>query len=130
VNTSCEGIGASTWWPDKDQWRDEVDNMDISVEIPNGLVDASNGKFVGKTDLGDGYTRWNWHVNYPINNYDVSMNIGAYEHFSDSLGDLPLDFYALPEDLDKAKTQFAQAKGNARSVPALFRRISVQEGRI
>ena len=30
VTTSCEGIGASTWWPDKDQWRDEVDNMDIS----------------------------------------------------------------------------------------------------
>jgi aminopeptidase N len=111
VNTSCEGIGASTWWPDKDQWRDEVDNMDISAEIPNGLVDASNGKFVGKTDLGDGYTRWDWHVNYPINNYDVSLNIGTYEHWSDSLGDLPLDFYALPEDLDKAKTQFAQAKG-------------------
>ena len=111
VTTSCEGIGASTWWPDKDQWRDEVDNMDISAEIPNGLVDASNGKFVGKTDLGDGYTRWDWHVSYPINNYDVSLNIGTYEHWSDHLADLPLDFYALPEDLDKAKTQFAQAKG-------------------
>jgi aminopeptidase N len=111
VTTSCEGIGASTWWPDKDQWRDEVDNMDISVEIPNGLVDASNGKFVGKTDLGDGYTRWDWHVSYPINNYDVSLNVDNYEHWSDALGDLPLDFYALPEDLEKAKTQFAQAKG-------------------
>jgi len=111
INTACEGSGASGWWPDKDQWRDEVENMDISVAIPNGLVDVSNGKFVGKTDLGDGYTRWDWHVNYPINNYDVSLNIGAYEHFSDKLGDLPLDFYALPEDLEKAKTQFAQAKG-------------------
>jgi aminopeptidase N len=111
INTACEGIGASLWWPDKDQWRDEVENMDISVEIPNGLTDASNGKFVGATDLGDGYTRWDWHVNYPINNYDVSLNIGKYEHFSDKMGDLPLDFYVLPEDLDKAKSQFAQAKG-------------------
>ena len=111
INTACEGSGASGWWPDKDQWRDEVENMDISVAIPNGLVDVSNGKFAGKTDLGDGYTRWDWHVQYPINNYDVSLNIGAYEHFSDKLGDLPLDFYALPEDLDKAKTQFAQARG-------------------
>ena len=84
--------------------------MEISVEIPNGLTDASNGKFVSKTDLGDGYTRWDWLVHYPINNYDVSLNIGAYEHFSDKLGDLPLDFYALPEDLEKAKSQFAQAK--------------------
>ena len=79
--------------------------------IPNDLVDVSNGKFIGKTDLGDGYTRWDWLVHYPINNYDVSLNIGNYEHFADRLGDLPLDFYALPEDLEKAKKQFAQAKG-------------------
>ena len=111
INTACEGIGASVWWPNKDQWRDEVENMRISVAIPNGLVDVSNGKFLGKTDLGDGYTRWDWLVQYPINNYDVSLNIGNYEHFSDRLGDLPLDFYALPEHLDQAKKQFAQAKG-------------------
>jgi aminopeptidase N len=110
INTACEGIGASVWWPNKDQWRDEVENMDISVAIPNGLIDVSNGKFGGKTDLGDGYTRWDWHVHYPINNYDVSLNIGNYVHFFDKLGDLNLDFYALPEDLEKAKTQFAQAK--------------------
>jgi len=61
------GIGASLWWPNKDQWRDEVENMRISVAIPNGLIDVSNGKFVGKTDLGDGYTRWDWRVHYPIN---------------------------------------------------------------
>jgi aminopeptidase N len=111
INTACEGIGASIWWPNKDQWRDEVESMRISVSIPNGLVDVSNGKFLGKTDLGDGYTRWDWLVQYPINNYDVSLNIGNYVHFADRLGDLPLDFYALPEDLDKAKKQFAQAKG-------------------
>jgi len=111
IYTACEDIGASVWWPNKDQWRDEVENMQISVAIPSGLVDVSNGKFVGKTDLGDGYTRWDWLVQYPINNYDVSLNIGNYVHFSDQLGNLPLDFYVLPEDLDKAKKQFAQAKG-------------------
>jgi aminopeptidase N len=63
------------------------------------------------TDLGDGYTRWDWFVHYPINNYDVSVNIGNYQHFSDRLGNFPLDFYALPEDLNKAKKQFVQAKG-------------------
>lgn len=111
INTACEGPGASIWWPNKDQWRDEVEDMDISVAIPDGLVDVSNGKFVGKTELGNGYTRWDWHVHYPINNYDVALNIGDYVHFSDQLGDLPLDFYVLPEDLEKAKVQFAQAKG-------------------
>jgi aminopeptidase N len=120
INTACEGIGASIWWPNKDQWRDEVESMQISVSIPNDLVDVSNGKFMGKTDLGDGYTRWDWLVHYPINNYDVSLNIGNYQHFSDKLGDLPLDFYALPEDLDKAKKQFVQAKGMLQAFQHYF----------
>lgn len=111
IYTACEGIGAYIWWPNKEQWRDRVQSMEISVEIPNDLVDVSNGKFMGKTDLGNGYTRWNWFVHYPINNYDVSLNVGKYVHFADRLGSLPLDFYVLPQDLDKAKAQFSQAKG-------------------
>jgi aminopeptidase N len=110
IFTACEGEGASIWWPNKDQWRDEVEKMEISVAIPKDLVDVSNGKFVGKTDLGDGYVRWDWLVQYPINNYSVSLNIGHYVHFEDRLGDLPLDFYVLPGSLDGAKRQFAQAK--------------------
>ena len=90
IYTACEGIGASIWWPNKD--RDEVKNMQISVSIPNGLVDVSNGRFMGKTDLGDGYTRRDWSIHYPINNYDVSLNIGNYQHFSDRLGHLSMDF--------------------------------------
>jgi len=62
INNTCEGIGASLWWPNKDQWRDEVESMDISVEIPSNLVEVSNGRFTGKSDLGDGYTQWNWRV--------------------------------------------------------------------
>lgn len=111
IFTACEGEGASIWWPNKDQWKDEVESMRISVAIPNGLTDVSNGQFLGKTNMGDGYTRWDWLVHYPINNYSVSVNIGTYEHWSDRVGDLPLDFYALPEDLERAKKQFAQAKG-------------------
>jgi len=110
IFTACEGEGSSLWWPSKDQWRDEPESMDISVALPNGLVDASNGRFMGKKDLGDGYTRWDWHVSYPINSYNVSINATEYEHFADTLGDLTLDFYVTPENLDKARAQFEQAK--------------------
>jgi aminopeptidase N len=110
IFTACEGEGAAIWWPNKDQWRDEVETMELSVAIPKDLVDVSNGKFVGKTDLGDGYVRWDWLVHYPINNYSVSLNIGHYVHFEDRLGDLPLDFYVLPGSLDGARRQFAQVK--------------------
>ena len=103
VNTACEEEGASVWWPNKDQWRDEVKSMDISVEAPSDLVEVSGGRFQGKEDLHDGYTRWNWKVQYPINNYDVSLNIGKYVHFDDRYGDLTLDYYVFPEDLAKAR---------------------------
>jgi aminopeptidase N len=111
VYSACEGIGASVWWPNKDQWQDEVEEMEISISAPSNLTDVSNGRFVGKKDLGDGYTQWNWKVHYPINNYDVAVNLGKYEHFSDSLGDLTLDYYVLPENIEKAKKQFSQTKG-------------------
>ncbi len=110
IFTACQGIGASLWWPNKDQQRDEVENMRISVAVPSGLVEVSNGRFLGKTDLGDGYTRYDWVIHYPINNYCVSLNVGNYVHFSDKLNGLTLDFFCLPEDLEKARRQFTQAK--------------------
>lgn len=112
IVTSCEDDGSSIWWPSKDQWRDEPqEGMTIEAEVPDGLLDVSNGKFQSSEKLGDGYTRWTWQVHYPINSYDVSLNIGKYAHWSDTYSGVPVDFYALPADLEKAKSQFAQAKG-------------------
>jgi hypothetical protein len=93
--------------------------MTLSVAIPTALVDVSNGTLEKKTDLGDGYTRWDWRVHYPINNYGVALNIASYVHFADRVGNLPVDYYVLPENLEKAKQQFAQ------TVPMLeaFRRF-------
>jgi aminopeptidase N len=115
ITTACEGEGASVWWPNKDQWKDEPqDGMELDISVPNGLMDVSNGRFVASKDLGDGYTEWQWLVHYPINNYDVALNIGEYQHFdgvhvNKETGEkTTLDYYALPEDLDKAKAQFAQ----------------------
>ncbi|RDS83904.1 M1 family peptidase [Dyella monticola] len=109
VYTADEGEGgASTWWPSKEEWRDKPqEGMDISVAVPNGLTDVSNGKFAGKVDLHDGYTQWNWKVQNPINSYDVSVNIGNYVHFSDKWG----NYYVLPQDLEKARSQFKQVGG-------------------
>ena len=40
----------------------------------------------------------------------VSINVGKYVQFSETLGELTMDYFCLPEDLEKAKVQFAQAK--------------------
>ena len=111
VATACQGVGASIWWPTKDQQADEVDSMLTSVSVPKGLRDVSNGRLRRTTPLKGGYTRFDWAVRNPINNYDVALNVGDYQHFSDSYsgekGPLTLDFWVLPENLAKAKTQFA-----------------------
>jgi aminopeptidase N len=120
VNTACEEEGASVWWPNKDQWRDEVKSMNISIEAPSDLVEVSGGRFQGKTDLHDGFTRWDWKVQYPINNYDVSLNIGQYVHFSDSYNDLSLDYFVFPEDLNKARKQFVQVKDMLKAYNQIF----------
>jgi aminopeptidase N len=110
VATACEGVGASIWWPNKDQLEDEVDSILISISVPKGLKDVSNGRLRKVTDLKDGYTKFDWFVSNPINNYDVEANIGNYVHFDDSYtgeeGKLTLDYWVLPYNLDKAKKQF------------------------
>jgi aminopeptidase N len=110
VSVSCQGFGASSWWPNKDHQSDEVDSMLISISVPKGLMNVSNGRLRSAIDLGDGYTQFNWFVSYPINNYNVSLNVADYVHFGDQYqgenGNLSLDYYVLRENLEKAKKQF------------------------
>ncbi len=114
IATSCQGLGASAWWPCKDHMYDEPDSMRISVTVPKKLSDVSNGRFVGVTDNPDDTRTFEWFVKNPINNYGVNINIGDYVHFADTLqgekGLLDMDYYVLTYNLEKAKKQFKQAK--------------------
>lgn len=113
VATSCQGLGASAWWPVKDHMYDEPDSMAISITVPKPLMDVSNGQLRSVVDNGTSRT-FNWFVSNPINNYGVNINLGNYTHFGETFegenGLLQLDYYVLQEDLDKAKSQFQQTK--------------------
>jgi hypothetical protein len=102
----------------------------ISVAIPNDLVDVSNGKFVGKTDLGDGYTRWDWLVHYPINNYDVSLNIGNVRALLRQARRPAARFLRAARRSGEGQEAVRAGQRNDRSLPALLRRVSLQEGRL
>ena len=110
VSVACQGLGASSWWPTKDHQSDEPDSMLISVSIPPGLMNVSNGTLRSVSKTHDGLNTYNWFVSNPINNYGVTINIADYAHFSDTYngesGKLNLDFYVLKENLDKAKKHF------------------------
>lgn len=110
VSTACQGLGASVWWPNKDHQADEVDSMLISISVPKGLSDVSNGRLLKKTERTDGYTQFDWFVSNPINNYSVSVNIGDYINFKDvyqgEKGALDLSYWVLRENESKAKKFF------------------------
>ncbi len=112
IATSCQGLGASVWWPNKDHMYDEVDSMLMSVNVPKHLVNVSNGRLRKVIEKDDNTKTYQWYVSNPINNYGVNINIGDYVNFSEKYngekGILDLDYYVLRDNLEKAKEQFKQ----------------------
>ena len=110
IASSCQGLGASVWWPNKDHMYDEVEGMTISVNVPGDLMDVSNGRLESVKKLKDGTKTYTWIVTNPINNYGVNINIGDYASFSEKYkgekGVLDCNYYVLKDNLAKAKKQF------------------------
>ena len=74
---------------------------------------VSNGKLKEKETLDDGQLAFTWFVSYPINNYNLSVNIGDYAYFNDLYtakdgSQLQLNYYVLDYNLKKAKEHFKQ----------------------
>jgi aminopeptidase N len=114
IATAVEGLGASAYWPNKDLEADEPDSQRIAITVPSSLMDVSNGRLRKVTQNPDSTTTYEWFVRNPINNYDVAVNAAVYAHFSETYsgesGPLTLDFYPLKYNLEKAKSQFVQAR--------------------
>ncbi|MEJ8756842.1 M1 family metallopeptidase [Pontibacter sp. H259] len=114
IANSNQGDGASMWWPCKDHMYDEPDSMQISVRVPENLMDVSNGRLRKVEQHNDNTKTYHWVVTNPINNYGVNLSIADYAHFSETYkgekGMLDCNYYVLKENLDKAKAQFKDVK--------------------
>ncbi len=119
IGVSCQGLGASTWWPCKDHQSDEPDSMRIKIAARYPLKIIANGNLRSDTLVwNQHFDYWmnvsEWFVSYPINNYNVTLNIGDYAHFSDNYisnnDTLRLDYYVLSGNEEKAKDHFEQVK--------------------
>ena len=115
IVTTCQGIGASIWWPNKDHGSEEPDRgMRISVTVPDHLVAVSNGR-LKKTDHDAAETKktFHWEVVNPINNYGVNVNIGNYVNFSEKYkgkgGLLDLEYWVLAHQKEAAMKHFKEA---------------------
>ena len=111
VGVACQGTGASLWYPCKDSQSDEPDfGVTIKVAVPNGLMNVSNGRFMGSENLKNGYTRWDWEVKNPINTYSITVNIGDYVQIHENYKGLNLDYFVLRENEAKARVHFEEVK--------------------
>jgi aminopeptidase N len=124
IGSSCQGIGASIWWPCKDHMYDKPDSMLISVNVPAKLIDVSNGRLRKVETLKNKTKTYHWFVSNPISNYCVNINIGDYVHFGEKFmgekGVLDCDYWVKKENLEKAKVQFAQATKMIRAFEHWF----------
>ena len=114
IVTTCQGDGASLWWPCKDHQYDEPDSTLITVTVPDNLMDVSNGRMRNIINNPDHTKTYNWFVSNPINNYCVNINIADYVHFGEKYtgekGILDCDYYVLSYNQGKAKQQFREVK--------------------
>ncbi|MCP3915263.1 MAG: M1 family metallopeptidase [bacterium] len=114
IATTCQGIGASVWWPNKDHGYDEPDRgMDIRVTVPAGLTAVSNGRLQSSEHDSEAQTRtFHWRVTNPINNYCVNVNIGNYAVipavYEGEFGTLDTEYWVLEHQQDKARAHFKE----------------------
>lgn len=106
---TCQGLGASIWYPCKDHQSDEPDKgASLTMIVPDTLVAVANGRLQSETKNHDGTATYKWAVVNPINNYDIIPYIGKYVHFSSEYpgekGKLDMNFWVLDYNLNKAKT--------------------------
>jgi aminopeptidase N len=114
VATANQGLGASVWWPNKDLQSAEPDSQRVAITAPNSLVDVSNGRLRSVTPNDDGTSTYEWFIGNPINNYNITVTLGAYAHwqefFQGELGTLTMDYWPLAVNEVRARSQWVQAR--------------------
>ncbi len=109
-----EPYGARNWWPCKDTPTDKADSVDISLEVPNGLIAASNGKLIN-TVINGNWTSYHWQERYPIATYLVSVAIHPYTVFYDwykysPTDSMRLEYYVFPDNYDAVQNTYGLTK--------------------
>ncbi len=112
--TLSEPYGAREWWPCKDTPTDKADSVDISIDVPENLVVASNG-LLDSVEETAGRKIYHWKERYPIVTYLVSLAIYPYTTYSDYFvyGDndtMSIDFFVFPNHYNLVHQNYSMTK--------------------
>ena len=126
VSIACEGDGAGLWWPLKDHIADEPDDgATMTFTVPEELFCVSNGRLLDVTANKKNKTKtYTWTVNNPINNYNISVQLGHYVSIQDTInrngGVETLNYYVLDYHEEVATNHFKQSKDIIRFFEKYF----------
>jgi aminopeptidase N len=101
IATAVQGEGCDLFWPCIDSPTKRVALLDLSVKVPEPLVEAGNGKLLGVEHKG-GWATWRWRAKHP-QGYGVTLQIAPYRTaertYKSRFGNtIPLEFWYLPGD--------------------------------
>lgn len=113
IATAVQGEGCDLFWPCKDHFADKADSMRIRLTVPNGLSAVTNGVLQQVTPVGKDKQQFDWLLSVPASDYNIALNIGPYQRIQDSYtsvngSKVAVEFWALPENAEKAKTLWQQ----------------------
>jgi aminopeptidase N len=111
IDTSLWGGGCDLLFPCIDHPTRKAAWVDLHYTVPAGLMAPGNGVLVSKVEKKD-WTTWNWRARSP-HTYGMVLNVGPYEvlegDYASRYGNrIPMRFYYLPGEEEKAKKLFAE----------------------
>jgi aminopeptidase N len=117
VSTSCQGLGAHSWWPCKASFfhpEDKHERLFVNLTVPAGLYGVANGRLTARSTAEPGWETFHWRHEYPCETYAVAIAVAPYVVVEDELalegieGPVPFIYYVLPEHEERARIQFAE----------------------
>ncbi|MBL6592165.1 MAG: M1 family metallopeptidase [Flavobacteriaceae bacterium] len=123
IAVSCEGEGARIWWPNKDHITAEGDSVRMAYTVPSNMVAVGNGK-LKNIITNDNKSTYEWFVSNPINNYNISVQIGNYVAVQDTFikdnNIHKMNHYVLDYNQELASNYFTQSKEVIRFYEKFF----------
>lgn len=115
VSVALQNDGADLLFPCKDHPSDKPTAVAMHITVPDPLVAVGPGRSEGSQTNSDGTTTYNWRMTNPISNYSIVFNAAPYKLVNDKYrsiagDDIPIAFYVLPEDADKAQRLIEETK--------------------
>ncbi len=119
ITTSCQSLGAHSWWPCKGENfhpEDKHAHLFVNATVPSGLFAVSNGRLLKRDSTAAGWETFHWRHDYPCEAYAVTLDVAPYVEVNGTVKDpgiakpVLFSYYVLPQDLEKAKVQFADVQ--------------------